>query len=661
MGGPVSHVTRDELHRLRSGELRSGELLAIGGHLASCAECSELALSETSIVRAAGELRAAIGGSDEHPDEETGLFAYVDGTLNADDRATIDRHLETCPVCREDIADARQARRSIEPRLQQDTPAPRLPAPTGWTRRNVGHSRWRRMAAAAVVALAIGVTVIWIVRVRMITPGSMARTATPAPIQSMAVIPMKNVSISSGDDFLGVALSDALTTRLQGFPSLLVRPTSAVLEARNAHDESGLFSRALGVDGVIQGQFNTTGTMVRVSLQLIDLRTGYSLWADSVEGPRDDLLALIDDLSSRTVSAIDQKLGMRVDTNGTAPRSSNPTAFEEYLRARALRGSLIPAEYASQIAHLQRAIALDPKFAAAYADLAIAMSIGQVRGLVADPHAIEEAERYARMAVSLDPRLAEAHLALGRALVRSPNRFRESARQEFAALRLNAKEPGPVATLGSILALRGDLARTRGTAEYLTRLDPDSNEARTRGYWYVNMIDPDDAKRAAADALARKSTAVAGNDIMANACILSGDFAEARRYASRVSALLPDHFLARSLGAMLAAENGDRVAAEAGLHSFEAEALKNHWAAMRQALCYAKLGERDEAVRWMQRSVELGNHSWYAWTRHPWMQPLQNDPRFQKIAAGIRADLDDVYPEAILAYQNIRAVPGRRF
>src|SRR5260370_29516341 len=163
-----------------------------------------------------------------------------------------------------------------------DTPARHLPALTGRTRHDVRFSRWIRMAVAGVVVLAICAMVVWKERVGTTSADGMARTATPAPIRSMAVIPMRNASTGSDDDFLAVALADALTTRLQGVPSLLVRPTSAVLEARNGTVESRLTSRALGVDGVIEGQFVTTGALVRVSLQPIGLRTAYSLGAASV-------------------------------------------------------------------------------------------------------------------------------------------------------------------------------------------------------------------------------------------------------------------------------------------------------------------------------------------------------------------------------------------
>jgi hypothetical protein len=74
---------------------------------------------------------------------------------------------------------------------------------------------------------------------------------------------------------------------------------------------------------------------------------------------------------------------------------------------------------------------------------------------------------------------------------------------------------------------------------------------------------------------------------------------------------------------------------------------------MRQALCYAKLGDRDNAMRWVNRSFELGNHSWFAWVKHPWTQSLQTDPEFQTGLGKMKADLDDVTGDVEGVYQLI--------
>ena len=104
---------------------------------------------------------------------------------------------------------------------------------------------------------------------------------------------------------------------------------------------------------------------------------------------------------------------------------------------------------------------------------------------------------------------------------------------------------------------------------------------------------------------------------------------------------------------MIAAARGDRAACEAALQSFAAVANRNHWAAMRQALCYARIGDNAQAVEWVQRAAALSNHSWYAWVKHPWTQSLQSDPQFQKTIGKMKSDLDDVQDDVAGVYRLI--------
>src|SRR5439155_11880311 len=105
-------------------------------------------------------------------------------------------------------------------------------------------------------------------------------------------------------------LPDALCTKLQQIPSLQVRPTSAVVDFRKNKVDSKTASQRLNVDSLLEGRFLAAGDLVRVNLQLTDSRTGYSVWADTVDGKRENLLKLIDDVSTRTVTALNQKLGV---------------------------------------------------------------------------------------------------------------------------------------------------------------------------------------------------------------------------------------------------------------------------------------------------------------------------------------------------------------
>jgi serine/threonine protein kinase len=511
----------------------------------------------------------------------------------------------------------------------------------------------RGRIAIALAALAMVIVGAYFVHRQTAAPPVQAAAAPATPIRSMAVLPLNNLAKSASDDFLSVGLADALVTKLQQIPSLQVRPTSTVLEFGKDQDAMSA-SKQLQVDGILDGNFLAAGDLVRVNLQLTDSRTGYNVWAATVDGKRDNLLKLIDDVSATTVTALNQRLGVEQAPNqGSEARSSNPAAYEQYLRGRSMSGSFVREKFEGQIAALKKAIEIDPSFAAAHAELAIALSLGHTRGLTSDPRTIQQAEWYARQAVRLDPNLAQAHLALGRVFVRYPNRYRESAREILAALRINATDTHALHSVVTYFVSSGDLRKAECVGNRIVQIDPFSNEARTRGYWYVNSVDPEGAIANARWALESKETEVGGHDIRAVAFILQGNVAEAEREAAEVSRLVPRHYLGKSLNAMIAAAKGDRAAAERHLLSFQADARRNHWAAIRTAQTYAKLGEVDRAVEWVSRSTELGHHTWYALVKHPWLEPLQADPRFQEMLAKMKNDLDDVRDDMVGVYSLI--------
>lgn len=555
-------------------------------------------------------------------------------------------------LLQKDPADRYQNARDLLDDLETiETPTLRMA--TTSTRSTLGRTlrrpRWTRVAVTIAAALVVAFAIF--IAQRTTDTAEATTTAAPPPLRSIAVLPLRNIAKNTQDEFLSVGLADALVTKLQQIPSLQVRPTSAVLEYQGATTDTRAASQKLKVDGILEGHFLAAGDLVRVTLQLTDARTGFSVWSDTVDGNRADLLELIDEVSARTVEGLNQKIGVEeVQAARSEARSKNPQAYEQYLRARALGGSFVPEHYNAQLAALKRAVALDPQFAAAYADLATTISLGISRSLVA-PDDVARAEWYARQAVRLDPNLPEAHLALGRVFVRDPERFRESVRELLAALRLETTDTHALNSMTTYFISTGDLQMAQCVGDRLVKIDPMSNEALTRGYWNINSVDAEGALRNAELALANENTRLAGHDIRGVAFILQGNLAEAEKEANAASQLVPRHYLGKSLKAMIAAARGDRPTAVAAVKSFEADAMRNHWAALRVVLIYAKLGDQAEALAWLRRSAALGNHSWYALVKHPWLQELQGTPDFQEIVTKMKADLDDVRDDVIGVYQ----------
>lgn len=505
----------------------------------------------------------------------------------------------------------------------------------------------------SIIALVVVLTIITVLWLGQRKSGTSNVATSQAPIRSLAVLPFRNMSQSSGDNFLSVGLADALVTRLQEFPDLHIRPTSAILEYQTESVDARKAGQNLGVDGVLEGRYVTSGDMVRVNLQLTDTRTGYGVWAGSVDAERGNLILLMDKVSSSTANALNQRLSARAATTRSEPRTGNPEAYENYLKARALMGNFSQKESDAQIAFLGRAIELDPQFAAAYAEMAIALALRRSRGFGLEDRGEHGAEWYARQAVRIDPNLAQAHVALNRTLSRDPERYRESAREALAALRLNPDDPQALYPLVTYFVSTGEIEKATCIADHFASQDPSSNEARARGYFNVNAVDPEGSLQMAKLALDHRETELAGRDISAMANLTLGNLAAAEADRKRAVELAPEHYIGKSIGAMLAAARKDRVTMERELARMQRDAASNHWAALRFALCYAKIGDREKAFQWVQNAAKLGNHNWYFLVKHPWLAPLQKEPRYQALLSEMKEDLDDVRDDVIGVFQLI--------
>lgn len=601
------HLSAAEIARFRRGELSPGEVITLAAHLRACAECAELALSQIGDESIAAMQSTLLDAAEDHPD----LHPFVDGTLSFDERELVEAHLAVCADCSDEVDDLRRVRAT----LHGATP-----------------SRFRGQFMLAAAALFV-----------VLVTGTLVMRRSPrveTSPSSIAVLPLRNTSNDARDAFLSVGIADALVGRLQQIDSLPIRPISAALGFQSFQDAQRA-GESLHVDSVLEGRFAVLDGRVRVTVQLTDPRTGRAIWNESIDGPRGDLLRLVDALAARTTKHLD-----RPETTGaSAVRSKNPRAYEEYLKARSMGGSLVTGRYEEQVAALERAIALDPEFAAAHANLAIALSLGVARGLEKDPDTIDRAERHARQAVRLDPNLAEAHAALARFFVRRPDRYRDAVRELLAAIRLNPNDPTSLSSMVTHLVFSGDLEKARCFQRRMVEIDPTSYESRVRGYHALTAIDSERALRDAEFARASADTRVAGHDIRAIAFVLRGDLEAAAREAAILRRLAPHLYYANSIDALIAASRNDRGATEAAIAKFENEARRNHWAAIRVAQCYARFGEHAKAVEWIERSIDFGQHNWYGLRKHPWFQSMQSDPAFVKILEELRADHDDVKDE----------------
>ena len=582
-------------------------------------------------IEIARRWREALAGEEHLP--YVTIERYVDRLLDTEQHAAAEAHLELCAACVDEVED-----------LSAFIDEMRVPRLAAHRRKTLWYTA-AGLAAAAMLILVIGLG-------RMNRPQRQpAATIAETTLRSMAVLPLRNMMASAENDFLSVAIADALATRLEERSDLAVRPMASILPIRNQTSDIRQVAKKLNVDGVIEGQFSAGADDVHVTVQLTDSRTGRAVWQESIRGQRGDLLKLVDDVTARTEWRLNRVSRASYDRPaGSQARSSNPKAYEEFLKARALYGSFRPQDFAARTVSLERAIELDPNFAAAHADLALNISLGIVRSLAGGPDVLDRAERHAAEAVRLDPSLSEAHLALGRVLARRQERFREAVREIMAALRLKPTNTSALQAMLSYFAYYGEADKMRCVGQRIIAIDPLSEEAKTRGYWFNKTLDSESALRAAPFAFADPTSALAGHDIRGEALLLQGKIDLAEKEAAAALKLDPDRYHAKSLFAMAAAARGNRALAESWLAKFEADTKQNHFAAVRAMFCYAKLGDTAAALDRMDTAIALGNHGWYLFLNHPWLPSLRSEPRFQANLAKIKGDLDAVYRDVIAVY-----------
>src|SRR4026209_2091214 len=155
--------------------------------------------------------------------------------------------------------------------------------------------------------------------------------------ESIAVLPFRVLGPpgeNTGDEYLGVGLTDALITRLSNVRRLVVRPTSSVLRYHGAAIDPLSAGRDLGIDYVVDGNLRRVGNRIRVTAQLLSVSEGITRWAEQFDEESTDVLQIEDSISEKVASALLPQLTRDEQRQLSKRGTDNSEAFEAYLRGR---------------------------------------------------------------------------------------------------------------------------------------------------------------------------------------------------------------------------------------------------------------------------------------------------------------------------------------
>ena len=238
----------------------------------------------------------------------------------------------------------------------------------------------------------------------------------PKPkIQALAVLPLANLSGDPEQEYFADGMTDSLITELGKISSPRVISRQSIMQYKGSKKGLPEIARELNVDAVLEGAVGHSGDRVKITVHLAQASPERQLWAQEYDRSIRDVLSLQGEIARAIADEIQVKLTPEERTRLAVSRSVDPEAQDNYLRGLYFTSKYTELGYQTAIAHFKTAIAKEPTYAPAYAELAMAYFwLGNPdQGGPSARETMPQAKAAVTKALELDPSLARAHLALG--------------------------------------------------------------------------------------------------------------------------------------------------------------------------------------------------------------------------------------------------------
>jgi TolB-like protein/DNA-binding winged helix-turn-helix (wHTH) protein len=492
------------------------------------------------------------------------------------------------------------------------------------------HHNWQRVALAgaglvAVVAALLALNVADL-RERTLRAVRAAREP-PLQIQSIAVLPLENLSHDPEQEYFADGMTDELITNLGKVSALRVISRQSIMRYKGSKKPLPEIARELNVDAIVEGTVRRSGGRVRVTANLVQARTDRHLWAETYERDLGDVLTLQSAVAQAVAREIKVAISPAESSRLAAVRSVKPEAYELYLKGRYHYYKWTPDGFRKAIEYFQKAIEADPDWAPAYAGLATTYGWLWIEGALPPQEALPRFEAALKTALAIDDADPEVRYAMA----------------------------------ASAFYYRWDWEEADREFQRALALDPSLVEARFEYAWFLSDMGRFPAAVAEAQrAVERDPLSVSANLALGSVCFLAHQDDRAIAQLRRTAELEPDDSRARGFLASIYEQKqmyGEAIAELqkvvtlrgappeklAGLqHAYQQSGPEGYWmwqlseakrrnAPYEIALVYAHLGNAGQAVAWLEKAYQ--QHDWQMVqlkTLREW-DSVRSDSRFQDL------------------------------
>jgi len=452
--------------------------------------------------------------------------------------------------------------------------------------------------------------------------------ASGSHIDSLAVLPLENLSRDPDQEYFADGMTEALITDLGNVSALRVISRRSVIHFKGTKKALPEIARELNVDAVLEGTVEHSGNRVRISVNLIQASPERHLWAKNYDRELKDILLLESELAQAITGEIRISLTRKEQARLASAHAVNPDAYEAYVKARFFLNKRTESGIAKAVELFNEALGKDSNYAEAHAALAQCYGLAAFYGVLSFREAWDQARVSAERALALDESLSEAHAAM--ALVLDANWQWQKADYEFKqAIELSPNYTDIRTFYVNYLLIMGRVDEAIALAQGSEKLDPISAmAAATLGTALTYARRYDDAIVENMRAIELDPTFPIGHLNLGRAYELRGmlpqSIAELEKAAEtfgRTPLFLG--FLGHSY-----AVSGRRTAALKVVSELEKPSMRKLHPAFHIGLIYSGLGDKDSAFKWFELAYREHLGATMAYLQDPIFDPVRSDPRF---------------------------------
>jgi DNA-binding winged helix-turn-helix (wHTH) protein/TolB-like protein/Tfp pilus assembly protein PilF len=483
-----------------------------------------------------------------------------------------------------------------------------------------------------VVVLVIAVSALFFATRVLSKNQARSAVATEGSIHSIAVLPFRMIGSADAEEYLGLGTTDALITKLGNAGKIIVRPTSAIEQYRNSALSPEAVGKQQSVDAVLDGRMQREEGRLRLTVQLVRVRDGAELWADTFDEKYTDIFALEDEVSERVVRSLRLRLTDADVRRITRRPTENALAYEAYIKGRYFWSKRTGDGLWKGLDYFREAIRLDPAFAGAYEGVADSYAALGLYAVMPPVQAFPAAREAATKALQMDDGLADAHATLG--LIHFYYDWDGPAAQsEFRrAVEANPSYAMAHSWSGETLAAMGRFPEAAEEARQALNDDPLSLAVNTNAGWTFCLAGQSNT------AIETLRKAIEMDQAFPRSHFRLGMVYESRGLKEQAIAELRkavqlsggDPYYEASLGHAHALA-GHAAEAHQILDRLKRRSAREYIPAYAIALVYAGLNDRTSALQWLAKaSVDHSTSMAFAKV-DPSLAMLRSDPEFLRL------------------------------